>query len=393
MSLFQVPGWSVATAPVREEPQYTSKKRKRPSNDTHKLEAAEVNIEKLISKLAHPQPGENPTNSKGKAKAQDPRRKARLGKKQKLGVGAADAPKKAERPSASSSEVKIPPSSPTKSKKEKKMAKSNPPPAIEVASKRLKPSSPQQEATSSRLTALQKGMKQSLDGARFRLINETLYKSDSRAARQMMQEDPKVFEEYHMGFRHQVLSWPTNPVEHYISMFSTYPKKTIIADLGCGDAALARNLLPKGISVVSFDLISDSKFVVEADICDKIPLPGSEPAEAEKSGGEGQIVDIVVCALSLMGVNWVQCLREVWRVLKLGGELHIAEVTSRFTDIEQFQGLIGSIGFRSKAKDESNTHFILFEFVKVSRMGKTEKDWAKLLTRSTFLQPCEYKRR
>ncbi|KAJ3517989.1 hypothetical protein NLJ89_g171 [Agrocybe chaxingu] len=316
MSLFQVPGWSMASAPVREEPQHASKKRKRPSADTHRLEAAEVNIDKLISKLAHPQPGENPANSKGKAKAQDPGRNARFRKKQKLVADSADAPEK--RPSASSSEGKAPPSSPTKSKRErKKIAKSNPP-ATEVTSKRARPSSPQQEAASSRLTALQKGMKESLDGARFRLINETLYKSDSRAAHTMMQEDPKVFEEYHMGFRHQVLSWPTNPVEHYISTFSTYPKKTLFVDLGCGDAALARGLLPKGISVISFDLVSDGKFVVEADICDKIPLPGSEPAEAEKSGGEGQIVDVVVCALSLMGVNWVQCIREAWRVLKSG---------------------------------------------------------------------------
>lgn len=113
-------------------------------------------------------------------------------------------------------------------------------------------------------------------------------------------------------------SWPINPVEHYISVFSSYPQKTIIADLGCGDAALARGLLPKGITVLSFDLVSDHRFVVEADICDKIPLPGSEGSSKEKSGGEGQVVDVVVCALSLMGVNWVNCLREAWRILKTG---------------------------------------------------------------------------
>jgi ribosomal RNA-processing protein 8 len=61
------------------------------------------------------------------------------------------------------------------------------------------------------LTSLQKGMRQSLDGARFRqvpysldlipmlttsrLINETLYKTDSRQAHQMMLSDPKVYED------------------------------------------------------------------------------------------------------------------------------------------------------------------------------------------------------
>lgn len=114
------------------------------------------------------------------------------------------------------------------------------------------------------------------------------------------------------------MSWPTNPVEHYITKFGSYPSKTFIADLGCGDAALARGLLDKGMSVVSFDLVADGKFVVEADICDKIPLPGSVGDIGEKTMGEGQVVDVVVCALSLMGLNWLNCIREAWRILKPG---------------------------------------------------------------------------
>jgi len=53
--------------------------------------------------------------------------------------------------------------------------------------------------------------------------------------------------------------------------------------------------------------------VIEADICANIPLPGSEPDEGT---GEGHIVDVVVCALSLMGSNWPKCIREAWRILK-----------------------------------------------------------------------------
>lgn len=150
-----------------------------------------------------------------------------------------------------------------------------------------------------------------------------------------MRDDPKVFEEvywqyhssqnwsnlsiqYHAGFRHQVTSWPVNPVEHYVSTFASYPTKTLIADLGCGDAALAKKLLTTGISVISFDLISTTGYVVEADICDRIPLPGSEGSNKDKTTGEGQVVDVVVCALSLMGVNWPNCIREAWRILKAG---------------------------------------------------------------------------
>nr|GAT54016.1 uracil phosphoribosyltransferase [Mycena chlorophos] len=226
-----------------------------------------------------------------------------------------------------------------------------------------------------------------LSGARFRLINESLYKSGSKEAHEMMRRDPEMFEEYHRGFRHQVESWPTNPVEHYISVLSKYPARTTIADLGCGDAAMARTLTPKGFNVLSFDLVSDGVFVVEADICSRIPLPGSEPSAGEKSSGDGQVVDVVVCALSLMGTNWIGCLREAWRILRTDGELKIAEVASRFTDVEVFTSVIAAIGFKLKSKDASNTHFTLFEFRKVGSVGKKDKEWADLLKRGGVLKP------
>ncbi len=123
--------------------------------------------------------------------------------------------------------------------------------------------------------------------------------------------------QYHTGFRSQVESWPTNPVSYYISTLTSYPAKTVIVDLGCGDAALARALVPKGMAVISFDLVSDGTYVVEADTCTRVPLPGSEPHDSQNEG-EGQIVDVVICALSLMGTNWPGCIREAWRILRPG---------------------------------------------------------------------------
>ena len=87
----------------------------------------------------------------------------------------------------------------------------------------------------------------------------------------------------------------------------------MVADLGCGDAALARALVPCGLNVLSYDLVPDGVYVIEADVCASIPLPGSE---SDKGTGEGQIVDVTVCALSLMGSNWPKCIREAWRILK-----------------------------------------------------------------------------
>lgn len=105
-------------------------------------------------------------------------------------------------------------------------------------------------------------------------------------------------------------------MSHYVSQLSAYPTHTIIADLGCGDAALAKALVPKGLAVLSYDLVSDGAYVVEADTCARLPLPGSEGDAEEETAGEGHVVDVVVCALSLMGTNWPNTIREAWRVLK-----------------------------------------------------------------------------
>jgi ribosomal RNA-processing protein 8 len=169
-------------------------------------------------------------------------------------------------------------------------------------------------------------------------MNERFYRTDSTEAHQLLKSDPNVFEEvssfrplevssdaefveqYHTGFRYQVEAWPSNPVSHYISTLSTRQRGTVIADLGCGDAGLARALIPKGVTVLSFDLVSDGVFVVEADICGRLPLPGSEGLglAGEKEDGDGSVVDVAICALSLMGTNWPQCIRETWRILKPG---------------------------------------------------------------------------
>lgn len=127
--------------------------------------------------------------------------------------------------------------------------------------------------------------------------------------------------------------------------------------------------MPKGLAVLSYDLVSDGAFVVEADVCAKVPLPGGEDDDDESREGRAQIVDVVVCALSLMSTNWVGCVREAWRVLKLKcvylmlpslsklklafltrGELKIAEVTSRFTDMEAFVSVVSAVGFKLKSK-------------------------------------------
>ncbi|KAJ7228790.1 methyltransferase-domain-containing protein [Mycena pura] len=391
---FDVPGWSMAIAPVQQPAPSNSKKRKRPADDRNSPEP--FDLQKLVKKHGSVDAGGDETSAvlrvkelgkslvkKTMDRKREKQRQKLEEKKKNISSPRALKQKHAESTSSSSSSSILHPA-----KRVKKVHEPADKPLPTIPEEADGPSAEPKARVG--LTALQKGMKLSLDGARFRLLNESLYKTDSRQAHEMMQKDPKMFHEYHAGFRHQVQSWPTNPVQYYISVLSKYPAKTVIADLGCGDAAIARSLIPKGLNVISFDLVSDGVYVVEADICGRLPLPGSEPADGEKSHVQSQVVDVVVCALSLMGTNWPNSIREAWRILKHHGELKIAEVASRFTDVEEFIKVVSSVGFKLQSKSDSNTHFTLFEFMKVPCTGK---EWAAVMAKGNVLKPCEYKRR
>jgi len=350
MALFDVPGWTVPDDPVAVTPRKRKRTAKHDSNK--RIQSATVNVEKVMGQLS----------ARLGPAAENPRGDLTEGKNGGLSTEDDRPPRtKRRRAQGRSQQSPIPAvqqAEPhkTSKKRKKERPKKGPPAGDKVPGSRSTASQLPTESRST-LTSLQHDMKQSLDGARFRCvthsnfyaadsypctlklrrwINEKLYKSDSAHAHAMMREDPAVFDDvrsphlflpvlahanpqYHKGFRRQVESWPSNPVSHYISTLSSYPPRTVIADLGCGDAALARALIPKGHTVMSFDLAADHAFVIEADIFDRLPLPGSEvdsDGGGESSQGHAQIVNVVVCALGLMGTNWPNCIRESWRILR-----------------------------------------------------------------------------
>ncbi|KAG6378874.1 methyltransferase-domain-containing protein [Boletus reticuloceps] len=318
-ALFDVPGWSVPSAPVSTQRHSKKRKRAASSEEQELLHSAQANLDKLIHSLGgsttlNDDAGDGPSNKKKKKKPNKPtpqpshhdqRGKVRNGPHSQ-GKPHKQAVPPATDPSTASTKAALP---------GKKAKKKN---TKHVVQPTVTPEKSTAAQDTGSLTPLQRNLKKSLDGARFRLLNETLYKSSSHEAVKMMKEDPKIFEDYHVGFRRQVQSWPSNPVSYYISELSSYPPKTVIADLGCGNAALGRALLTKQFTVLSFDLVSDGAYVIEADICSRLPLPGSEPQSAVAIQGEAQVIDIVVCALSLMSTNWPKSISEAWRILQPG---------------------------------------------------------------------------
>jgi ribosomal RNA-processing protein 8 len=255
------------------------------------------------------------------------------------------------RPGAPSSKAVLPPSQPTR-------ALLPPPPPPLAASK---------------LTPLQAKMRSKLTSARFRHLNQTLYTTTSTSALQLFTTSPDLFAEYHAGFSQQVRdSWPLNPVDVYIRAVKTrgaisgssnstsasnattvssssilpLPRRKTgsctLADLGCGDAPLARGcqsvIKTLNLKFHSFDLHAPNTHVTVADIAN-LPLRDGE-------------ADVCVFCLSLMGTNWVGFVEECWRVLRGDGkgEVWVAEVKSRFGRVGSHKGRKGVVVENSVGK-------------------------------------------
>ncbi|KAM8975643.1 ribosomal RNA-processing protein 8 [Pelodytes ibericus] len=221
-----------------------------------------------------------------------------------------------------------------------------------------------------RSATLRSRMEQRLSSARFRYINQQLYTSDSDTAHNLFHNDPEAFTLYHSGFSQQVQRWPVNPIMDIIKYVKNRPASLVVADFGCGDALLARSVRNQ---VHSFDLVALNEHVTVCDI-KKVPL-------------SDETIDIAVFCLSLMGTNFIEFLQEANRVLKEGGVLLVAEVSSRFEDVRQFLSAMSQLGFKSVAKSTDSSHFFMFEFSK-SGSGRDCVRHPGLA-----LKPCLYKKR
>ncbi|XP_075222946.1 uncharacterized protein LOC142325283 isoform X2 [Lycorma delicatula] len=156
--------------------------------------------------------------------------------------------------------------------------------------------------------------------------------------------------------------------------FRLKSSKLTIADFGCGEAKISASL--EGLAkVYSFDLIALNNRVTQCDM---------SHTQLQSSS-----VDIAVFCLSLMGTNLSGYIMEANRVLKDGGLLKIAEVESRFQNVDDFVRTIERFGFKSTSYDSSHQLFYFFNFKKISNVNKKRKNKLPELN----LKPCLYKKR
>mmetsp|Transcript_15011 Transcript_15011/g.37803 ORF Transcript_15011/g.37803 Transcript_15011/m.37803 type:complete len:356 (-) Transcript_15011:947-2014(-) len=253
--------------------------------------------------------------------------------------------------------------------------------------------------------SIQEAFKARLAGSRFRILNEELYTTTSSTSYDKFKANPELFEQYHEGFRHQVESWPENPVDVIVrsltSKFKQSVKKSekcVVADFGCGDAQLAKDLLnvkrkknQNVFDVHSFDLVAPNDLVTACDMAD-VPL-------------ENKSVDVCVFCLALMGTNLADFIREAHRVLKDDGIVKIAEVRSRIEyshnrknkngnkestektegTLEEFTDVLTKLGFQCIQTDRSNTMFLMLDLKKNGKKPDKKLEFSA--------KPCIYKRR
>ena len=176
----------------------------------------------------------------------------------------------------------------------------------------------------------------------------------------LFKSDPALFSSYHQGYQHQAAQWPLDPLNSLMTDILRQDSNLVIADLGCGEARLARSV-PN--TVHSFDLVAANDSVTVADIAN-LPL-------------QDKSVDMVVFCLSLMGTNMRDFVFEAARILKVGGVLKIAELESRFQgdgmDVDTFIASLGKFGLKNNWKDLKKDFFYFLDFTKVVDVKKKKK--------------------
>lgn len=222
-----------------------------------------------------------------------------------------------------------------------------------------------------------------LKGSRFRWLNDTLYHQTGKAAKNLFDQDPSLADVYHEGYREQRAKWPCDPLDDIVAwMRAEVPDTAVVGDFGCGEARLAAAFPNR--TVHSFDLVAVNERVTACNIA-AVPL-------------EDDSLDVAVFCLSLMGTDWLEFLVEARRCLRSDGILHIAEVESRFADVNSVVANIESVGFKQLSNRQVHNFFVEMRFSCSRTVHNTTQKGKKrrpsgTTGEATGLKGCKYRKR
>ena len=181
----------------------------------------------------------------------------------------------------------------------------------------------------------------------FSKLNQTWSVSRSNNTFERLKKDKSEWEYYHTLYRQKRKDWDEIP---YIEIAKKINKREdwIVADMGCGENLLAKEIPNK---VHGFDYVACEEGVVACDISN-VPLKDNS-------------VDVVVFSLSLMGSNYIDYVKEGYRILKPFGFMFICEPYKKMEGrIDNYKNKLEEIGFNVTSTKNSSKKFVYIDCMK-----------------------------
>jgi len=159
--------------------------------------------------------------------------------------------------------------------------------------------------------------------------------------------NPNEWKEYHKQREVSKSKWLEDPVDVLANEINQRNDSNIIADMGCGLAKLS-TLIKEPNKVISIDHYSENPDVIQCDM--------------KHTHIRDNETDITVFCLSLWGTNYLDYIKEAYRITAKRGFMYIVEPNDEF-DFDKLNKDIKQIGF-NKINEIIRGKFTYLTFIK-----------------------------
>jgi superfamily II DNA or RNA helicase len=181
----------------------------------------------------------------------------------------------------------------------------------------------------------------------FSEINKSWCLTISDNTHERLSKNNEEWYKYHKLYSERRKTWLEIPFVEIAKKINARPE-WIVGDFGCGENLLSKEINNK---VHAFDHVAIDDSVIVCDI-KNVPL-------------DDNVLDVAVFSLSLMGLNYVDYLKEAYRTLKPYGCIFICEPGSKWADREdELKVKIESVGFKCHEAVKHTDKFIYIDGMK-----------------------------